>query len=246
MPPKKNTNETEEATTMKDILYELSAIKTRLDKVDSLETKIDELTKKLDATINENKVLKKTVSEQAKTITDLQNGLDAVERHQRSWSIRVLNVPLTTEEERDPQRTMDKVYSLLLQPILEGAKEDGAIPSVPSCDQLLETAHVLPGRAGSSKPIIVRFAKRAFKSLCFRYRRDHAPSATVRGDPERQRQIYPFFDDLTRAAAHKFSELKAATEVQSVWTINGQIRYKLKNSSQVLKVTSVHEPLNFS
>ncbi len=121
---------------------------------------------------------------------------------------------------------MEKVYDLLLQPILEGAKEDGAIRSVPSCEQLLETAHVLPGRPGSGKPVIVRFAKRAFKSLCFRYRRDHAPSATVRGDPDKQRQLYPFFDDLTRAAAHKLAELKADTSVQSAWSINGQIRYK--------------------
>ncbi len=231
---------------MKDLLNELAAIKTRLDKVDALERKIDALTTKLDNTIKENSELQKTITAQAKTIDDLKNGLDAVERHQRSWSVRVLNVPLTTEEERDPQKTMDKVYNLLLQPILEGAREDGAIRAVPSCEQLLETAHVLPGRAGSSKPVIVRFAKRAFKSLCFRYRRDFAPAASVRGDPERQRQLYPFFDDLTRAAAAKLSELKADDSVQSAWSINGQIRYKLKNADRVHKVLSVHEPLNFT
>ncbi len=245
MPPKKNNAEVDEIT-MKDLLHELTAIKTRLDKVDALETKIDELTKKLDAAIMENSELKETVSKQAKTIQDLQNGLDAVERHQRSWSVRVLNVPLTTEEEKDPQRTMEKVYNILLLPILEGAKQDGATRAVPSCKQLLKTPHVLPGRDGSNKPVIVCFAKRAYKSLCFRYRRDFAPSASVRGDPERQRQLYPFFDDLTRAAASKFNELKAAAEVQSVWTINGQIRYKLKNSNQVNKITSVFEPFGFS
>ena len=245
MPPKKVSNEAEEVT-LKDLLFELNAIKTRLDKVDSLETKLDEMNKKLDSTIAENTELKKTVAAQAKTIEELQNGLDSVERHQRSWSVRVLNVPLTTEEERDPQRTMDKVYNLLLQPILEGARADGAIRAVPSCDQLLETAHVLPGKAGSSKPVIVRFAKRTYKSLCFRYRRDFAPSASVRGDPEKQRHLYPFFDDLTRAAAHKLSELKASESVHSAWSINGQIRYKLKNSDQVLRVKSVHEPLSFS
>lgn len=245
MPPKKIVSEGEEVT-MKDLLNELAAIKTRLDKVDALERKIDALTTKLDNTIKENSELQKTITAQAKTIDDLKNGLDAVERHQRSWSVRVLNVPLTTEEERDPQKTMDKVYNLLLQPILEGAREDGAIRAVPSCEQLLETAHVLPGRAGSSKPVIVRFAKRAFKSLCFRYRRDFAPAASVRGDPERQRQLYPFFDDLTRAAAAKLSELKADDSVQSAWSINGQIRYKLKNADRVHKVLSVHEPLNFT
>ncbi len=65
MPPKKIVSDGEEVT-MKDLLFELSAIKARLDKVDSLETKIDALTKKLDATIEENAKLKKTISSQAK------------------------------------------------------------------------------------------------------------------------------------------------------------------------------------
>ncbi len=103
-------------------------------------------------------------------------GRDAVERHQRSWSLRVLNVPLTTEEERDPQLTMAKVYSVLLQPILESARASGAISAVPSCKQLLKTAHVLLGRPGSSKPVIVRFAKRAYKSIFFRFRKNFAPT----------------------------------------------------------------------
>ena len=115
--------------------------------------------------------------------------MDAVEHHQRSWSVQVLNVPLTTEEERDPQRTMDKVYNILLLSILEGAKQYRAIWAVPSCELLLEMAHVLPGRDGSNKPVIMRFAKQAYKSLCFWYRRDDAPLASLRGDPERQRQL---------------------------------------------------------
>lgn len=236
MPPKKNTVEVVEEVTMKDLLTELTAIRQKLEKVEGLETKIDQLTTKLDAMNAENIKLKQTIEE-------LQVGLDAVERHQRSWSVRVLNIPLTTEEERDPRHTMEKVYSVLFQPILEGARESGEIREVPSCEQLLETAHVLPGRPGSSKPVIVRFTKRGFKSLCFRYRKNYAPTACARGDPDRERQSYPFFDDLTRTAAHKLAEIKASDRVQSAWTINGQIRYKLKDSNTVKKVKSVFDSL---
>lgn len=242
MPPKKNSAEAEEIT-MRDIMAELTTIKNKLDKVEALETKLDQLTKTLETMNSENAKLKKTILDQDKTIEELRTGLDAVERHQRSWSIRVLNVPLTTEEERDPQLTMAKVYSVLLQPILEGARASGAIGAIPSCEQLLETAHVLPGRPGSSKPVIVRFAKRAYKAICFRFRKNFAPTACARGDPDRERQCYPFFDDLTRAAAAKLSEIKADASVQSAWTINGQIRFKLKNSDQVKKVKSVFDSL---
>ncbi len=249
MPPKKAQPESEEFT-MKDIMTELSAIKTKLDKVDTLETKLDSLQTKLDLMAQENKKLASENSElraklktQEETIESMKIGLDAVERHQRTWSVRVFNIPLTAAEERDTVLTMNKVYDLLLHPILVGAREDGAIRSIPECEQLLETAHVLPGRPGASKPIIVRFHKRVHKTLCFRYRKDFAPTASVNADPDRQRQLYPFYDDLTKPAAHKLSELQADPRVQSCWSINGQIRFKLKNTEAVKKVKSVFDPI---
>ena len=249
MPPKKVQPDSEELS-LKDIMTELSAIKNKLDKVDTLETKLDSLKTKLDSMAEENKKLamengelKAQLKSQEETIEAMKVGLDAVERHQRTWSVRVFNIPLTAAEERDPVLTMNKVYDLLLHPILVGAREDGAIRNIPDCEQLLETAHVLPGRPGASKPIIVRFNKRAHKSLCFRYRKDYAPSASVNGDHDRQRQSYPFYDDLTKAAAHKLSELQADSRVQSCWSINGQLRFKLKDSDTVKKVKSVFDPI---
>lgn len=249
MPPKKNQIESEDYS-IKDIMTELAAIRSKLETVDSLGTKLDSLQTKLDSITEDNKKLRKENGElkeklktQDETIEAMKIGLDVVERHQRTWSVRVFNIPLTAAEERDPALTMGKVYDTLLHPILVGARENGAIRHIPDCDQLLETAHVLPGKPGANKPIIVRFLKRAHKSLCFRFRKDYAPSASVNGDPERQRQLYPFYDDLTKAAAHKLSELQADDRVQSCWTINGQIRYKLKNSESVKKVKSVFDPI---
>ena len=139
---------------------------------------------------------------------------------------------------------MKKAYDLLFEPILNGAREQGVIRQVPEADQLIEMAHVLPGRAGASRPVIVRFRARWMKSLCFRFRRDYAPTATVNGDPEKQRQVYPFFDDLTRATAKKMSEIQAAPRVQSCWSLNGQLRYKLKDSQDVKKVRSVFDSID--
>ena len=246
MPPKKHN--TEEEVTLRDLLAELGEIKASLSKVDSLGTKLDKLQTKLDEIIAENGKLKDeniklntTIQQQAATIEEMRAGLDGVERHQRSWSIRVQNIPLDDAEERDPVLTMRKVYDLLLKPILTGAREQGALRTVPECDQLLETAHVLPGRPGAAKPIIVRFLKRPLRALCFKYRKVYAPTTTSRGDPERERQLYPFHDDLTRAAASKLAELQADQAVQACWSINGQLRYKLKNSDRVCKVKSVFD-----
>ncbi len=112
MPPKKVQPDSEELS-LKDIMTELSAIKNKLDKVDTLETKLDSLKTKLDSMAEENKKLAKENGElkaqlksQEETIEAMKVGLDAVERHQRTWSVRVFNIPLTAAEERDPVLTM--------------------------------------------------------------------------------------------------------------------------------------------
>jgi len=252
-PPKKGDKDKEkekecDEVTLKDVLAELTAIKARLDKVDTLDKKIDQLQTQLSNIVSENtklkeenKTLQEKVEKQENIISELRTGLDGVERHQRSWSVRVLNIPLTKDEERDPSLTMQKVYDLLLYPILVGAREEGALRQIPECEQLLETAHVLPGRPGAARPVIVRFNKRAYKSICFRFRRTYAPTTTIRGDKERQ--LYPFFDDLTRAAAAKMAEIQADSSVQACWSINGQLRFKMNNSDQVRRVRSVYDSL---
>lgn len=133
MPPKAKKDD-DESVTMKDILSELTAIKSRLDKVDALEIKLDNLKTKLDEMSNENASIKKEnqelknlVTTQASTINELREGQENVERHQRSWSVRVLNLPLTQAEEKDNLLTMKKAYDLLFEPILNGAREQGVI-----------------------------------------------------------------------------------------------------------------------
>jgi hypothetical protein len=69
---------------------------------------------------------------------------------------------------------MNAVYQELVAPILAGAVEAGEIASVPPCENLIEVAHILPGK-GAKKPIIVRFFSRYWRSLLFRFRKDYAP-----------------------------------------------------------------------
>ncbi len=265
-----NTNTTTIEASIQTILKDLSDIKTKLSKVDTLEEKLDKLQKALDETTaennnlrEENKKLKKNIDAQQNLIQANMISADSVERHQRSWSVRIQGVPLTIGEERDMGLTMQKVHALVFEPILKGAVSAGAIRAVPDFDQLLESAHVLPGKAGSAKPIIARFRTRFWKTLCFKHRKDHATRAT--GDPRRgrtsagpggrdvttgqgtsqgeARYCFPFCDDLTKPAFNKLLEIQADPSVQSCWSINGCLRFKLKSSPSVRKVKSVFDPL---
>ena len=70
---------------------------------------------------------------------------------------------------------MHTVYDTLLKHILDGAVENGEIPSVPNCEDLIEMAHILPAKKDCNKPIIVRFYSRFMRSLVFCFRKNFAP-----------------------------------------------------------------------
>ena len=80
----------------------------------------------------EKEILKVTVSRQAIELAELRNSLNEREQYARSWSMRVLNVPVPKESESDTRLVMQSVYDNLIHPILEGARTSGAIDSVPT------------------------------------------------------------------------------------------------------------------
>jgi hypothetical protein len=237
--------------------------------LESITSKLLSMEDLLSKSLEENKLLKAELAEKNKSIGDmsakinqLEFGLNKVDQYQRSWSVRVTNIPLTTDEEADPFAVKKKVYELALRPILAGAHERGLIPAVPDADSFLEVAHVLPAKAGTNKPIITRFFNRNLRSICLRLRKDFATrtggsgrgggsesgragvGASVRGSgPDgRGRYAFPVYEDLTRANFNKMKELSLHEKVQSCWTINGQLKLKLVNSDTIHKVASVFEP----
>ena len=165
--------------------------------------------------------------------------------------MRILNIPVLQDNESDTRHVMQAVYDHLIQPILEGARANGDIDNVPDCDALLETAHILPGKGDGPKPVIARFYSRYWRNLVFRNRKDFAPrepsSATTattntrNGQPRTARMRFPFFEDLTKATFTKLSAIKQQEGVLSAWTVNGSIRFKLKDNNFIYRVTKLQE-----
>jgi hypothetical protein len=231
--------------------------------LESITAKLSTMEDLLNKSLEENKLLKAELTEKNKLMGDmsakinqLEFGLNRADQYQRSWSIQVTNIPLTAEEEADPSAVKRKVYDLALHPILAGARERGLIMAVPDADSLLEVAHVLPAKAGTHKPIVTR----NLRSICLRLRKEFAPRVAVSGrgggsesgragpaargeGPDGHgKYCFPLFEDLTRANFAKMRELSLHERVQSCWTINGQLRFKLTSSATIHKVMSVFEP----
>jgi len=193
----------------------------------------------------------KVIDDMSKSVAGLEDKLNNVEQHHRSWGARVLNVQVSDAEAADPSAMIDKVFNLALRPMLEAAVRAGKLDAVPPANQVLEVAHVLPGKPGHPRPIIMRFFSRNIRSLCFKYKRDFAPReqhgnqrAGEGQESARGRFAYPLYDDLTKPTLNKMRAIGQDDRVQACWTVNGKIHFKLKDSESVRKVVSIQDPLD--
>jgi hypothetical protein len=167
---------------MRAMSAQLSGLTAKMDKIDVIESEVKSLRVLLNDLANENKQLKADASDNERKMAELndrnnrlEDRLNNLEQHNRGWSARVLNIPLTPEEETDNTKVRDVVYNLALRPILEGAVTKNLLRDVPSAEQLLEVAHVLPGKPGQPKPVIMRFYNRNTRDVCFRMKKFFAP-----------------------------------------------------------------------
>ena len=238
------TAKTSSAKSMEELQEEMLA------KLSILTDKISELEATLKATAIENEKLHQQLASQADEIAHLRDSLNEREQYARSWSMRVLNIQIPPGKESNTPAVMEAVYQQLLLPILKGAVES---KDSPSCDALLENAHILPGK-GSTKPVIVRFYSRYWRSIIFRHRKSSAPreeltNTTTRrgaeGGRERSgRMLFPFFEDLTRATFKQLQSIKSTEGVVAVWSVSGIIKFKLADDEQIYKVSSLYDTVD--
>jgi hypothetical protein len=186
-----------------------------------------------------------------KAISDLKVKVNSLEQYNRKWSVRINNLPLPDSDETDTTKVIDTVCSKALLPILEGALSSGLIRKIPEAHELLETAHILPAKNDNRpKPIIARFYSRNMRALIFRLKRDHAPTTTSSSSPNsasnrrpKKMFCYPIYEDLTKDTYNLLQALLKDERTGPVWTVNGNIRYKLAGDTAVKKVSSVYDPI---
>jgi archaellum component FlaC len=261
---------------MKIMSGQLNNINTKLEKIDGIESEVRGLRVLLHDLKQENTQLKTQARETEQKLKEmnersnqLENRLNRLEQHHRGWSARLLNIPLNQEEESDNAAVKKKVYQLALLPILRGAVEKKLLLTVPSADELLETAHVLPGPAGQPRPVIMRFYNRNVRDICFRLKKHYAPRITGdggtgsghRGAAGRGREgegengtggfegrgkyAFPLYEDLTRAAFQKMRAIAKDSRVKSCWSVKGQIKFTLVSKpDEVRKVESLLDHLD--
>ena len=246
MPPTKVQDATSASSEqMEEILSKLNSISERLESVEKL----------LETSQAENAVLKAANTELHQSILDKNSTIEALrqktnslEQYNRSWSVRISGVPIPSNEASNPIIVMRHVYEKALLPMLQGAVDRGLLQSIPSCEQLLETAHILPARNDSQpKPIIARFYSRNLRSLMFQLKKEFATkidSSAPTAPNRSQRLKYPIYEDLTKINFQLLKSLADDARTGAVWSIGGVIKYKLVNGTEVKKVSSVFDTVD--
>jgi hypothetical protein len=247
MPPKKTPADADPDSDPKHnaIMAQLAAMNRRLDKVDLLSEQLGNIEDSMKQLAAENIEIKTSITSTQNTLHTVQNNLIRMDQYNRSWSVRIMELSLAPAEEDNPFRLLEVVYTKVFLPILQGALDKDLIPRIPSCEQLLERAHVLPApKPGATKPIICRFLNRDYRSVCFRLKKEYATRANGVPSDKRPRYAYPFYEDLSAATFKKMKELQADPRVDSCWSINGQLRFKLTGSEGVKRVNQIMDPID--
>jgi uncharacterized coiled-coil protein SlyX len=222
------------------ILEKLAALESLPAKIASLEQLLMESNAKV-------ATLQSELDSKDKTIATLTAKTNDLEQYNRGWSIRITNVQLPDGDATDTRTVMRTVYEKALLPILHGALEKDLIDHIPEFDDVLENAHILPAKSSSRpKPIIARFYSRPLRSILFQLKKEYAPKKDIT-TPSGERKtayVYPFYEDLTKDAFQLLQALLKDPRTGPVWSVGGRIRYKLKDSSVVKKVTSIFDSVD--
>lgn len=203
--------------------------------------RFDKLELMLADVLSENKELKKALEEKDKEIAELRRHANDQEQYMRSWSICILDLGIPTNvDSTNPEKVMELVYEKVLLPILNGAVQKHLLTSIPPVSSVLETAHLLPAKPNQTPPIIARFYSRNIKVLIFRLKKEFSPTSSSSSLPNARPKItHPFFEDLTRANFAKMRSLANDDRVLSSWSVAGQLRFRLINSTTVHKVPNI-------
>jgi hypothetical protein len=147
---------------------------------------------------------------------------------------------------------MQTVYNKVLLPIFQGAVSSGLLTTIPNCNSVLETAHILPAKSNNwPKRIIARFYSRNIRALVFGLKREYAPTKTIpstsnsnrRGDATRKAYRYTVYEDLTTETFSLLQALLKDPRTGPVLTISGNIRFRLQGEDTVRKVVSIYDPI---
>lgn len=171
--------------------------------------------------------------------------IDKREQYARNWSIRInhLNVPPRLIERLGLSlAVMHTAYQRIIAPVLHKVLQNWnlhefGVQGVPALLDLLENGHFLGKKwkvQGTNiegpQTIIIRFVSRWWRNLFLKNKRFNMPKPTYEECARFKVKYFFVTPDLTAMNFNYLMTLKNDPRIQSVWTQDGQFRFKLKTN----------------
>ncbi len=206
-------------------------------KMDNIERSLHDLRVENTAVREELAAAKIEIAKRDDTIQKLSEQVNRLDQASRSNYIRIFGLQVTTNT---PNSTLTKtILDEIIAPCLAHAREAGDLPpSAGPSPFLIDQAFVIPTKKGGSCPVIVKLSNLTTRNLIFRHKKaalPHDRDLTT----NRVRPRYSVYEDLTPANHAHLRALSTDPRVKSIWSYNGQLRFKTHDSEDVVKVRAL-------
>lgn len=208
-------------------------------KLETIERSLHDLRVENTAVREELAAARSEIAKRDDTIQKLTEQVNKIDQASRSNYIRIFGLEATTNT---PYSTLTKsILDEIIAPCLAHAREAGDLPpSAGPSPFLIDQAFVIPTKKGGPCPVLVKLSNLSTRNLLFRYKKAALPvDRDLASNKVRPR--FSIYEDLTPANHSHLRSLSADPRVKSIWSYNGQIRFKAHDSEDIVKVRALSD-----
>lgn len=239
-PPSSPTAETLSIPAMEAQFAELKAALGQIcGKMDEMQRSLHELRVENTAVREELAAARVEIIKKDELISKLTEQVNRVDQASRATYIRIIGLPVNINT---PAATLNKiVLDEIIAPTLARAREVGDLPPTAGPSPfLIDQAFAIPSKKGNYCPVVVKLSNLSSRHLIFKHKKAALPQITDM-TAQRTRSKYSIYEDLTPANHAQLRALSDDPRIKSIWTYNGQIRFKPHDSETVHKIRSLSD-----
>jgi hypothetical protein len=212
----------------------------KLEQMNVLEAKLTNLQQENTVLRQEVASLRSDIEKKDDHIATLTEQVNRLDQAARATSVRIFGLDVNTSTSQADLRTA--VFTNIIHPILEAAKENGDVPTTahPHPHLLIDNVFVLPAKKNTPPPVILKLSSQYLRNLIFLHKKNALPKLTDM-TTNKQRNKFSIYEDLSPANYAVFRSFADDQRVRSVWSYSGQIRFKVHDSEQVYKVKNLQD-----
>ena len=218
----------------------LEFICNKLEQMNILEAKLTNLQEENTVLRQEVASLRADIDKKDDKISALSEQVNRLDQNARATSVRIFGLDVSATTTQADLRA--SVFTNIIQPILETAKENGDVPTTahPHPHLLIDNVFVLPSKKNTPPPVILKLSSQYLRNLIFAHKKTALPKLLDLAT-NKQRNKFSVYEDLSPGNYAVFRSFADDQRVRSVWSYGGQVRFKAHDSEQVYKVRSIHD-----